>query len=697
MRVVGTAGHVDHGKSTLVRALTGMDPDRLREEKARGMTIDLGFAWVDLHLPAAASTSASATADRGEHAQGRTEEGRKEEGRKETVGLVDVPGHIDFIKNMLAGVGGIDAALLVIAADEGVMPQTREHLAILDLLAAPACVVALTKVDVVDEPEWLDLVELDIVELLEGTRYGAQDKFGAQETGADIAQPASIVRVSAQSGAGLDELRARLAEVLGTLAPRRNRNRPRLPVDRAFTLSGFGAVATGTLLDGEFRTGQDVVIYPEARRARIRGMQSHKQQVEQAQPGSRIALNLAGVTAAEIHRGDVVAWPNTLEPTSLIDVEFRILPHVSRPLRHNQMFDLFCGASERRATVRLLGTERLEPGARGWLQLRLDRPLLAVAGDRYILRRPSPSETIGGGRILHTEPRRRWRRFDAAVLARFEQLAQGAPDELLLAGVQQVPFSNASELIERATLDVETGEAALAQLVRDGAVLTFDIGNAPVFLALATEETLRARVLARLARYHAAHPLRRGMPQGEIRTELSTATGVHVGPRLVAVVLSYWQEQDVLRVEASSVALADHAPTPTDAQQQRMQALMAEFAARPNTPPTEADALGILGDDGELLSHLVETGALLSLNQGVLMTPEAFADQTAAIVELAQKQGEVTLADVRDRLDTSRRYAQAILEELDTRRITRRTGDVRTLRAEGSAASVSPTARDGPA
>jgi selenocysteine-specific elongation factor len=369
MRVIGTAGHVDHGKSTLVQALTGIDPDRLQEEKARGMTIDLGFAWLDLPRP---------------------------DGTVESVGIVDVPGHIDFIKNMLAGVGGIDAALLVVAADEGVMPQTREHLAILDLLAVPAAVVALTKSDLIDDPEWLELVELDVAELLASTHLAG----------------APIVPVSAVTGAGLEELKRVLAMALTDLPPRRNRGRPRLPIDRVFTLSGFGTIVTGTLLDGELNVGDTVEILPTQRTARVRSLQTHRRPVQTARPGSRVAINLTGVGADALQRGDVVVHPNTLIPTTLIDVRFRLLADGPRPLKHNQAVDFFVGAAEIPAVVRLLGTETLAPGEEGWLQLRLARPAVVTAGDRFILRQPSPSQTLGGGVIVNPSPQRRWRRFD---------------------------------------------------------------------------------------------------------------------------------------------------------------------------------------------------------------------------------------------------------------------------------------------
>ena len=328
MKVIGTAGHVDHGKSTLVLALTGIDPDRLAEEKAREMTIDLGFAW--LTLPDG-----------------------------ETVGVIDVPGHIDFIKNMLAGVGGIDAALFVIAADEGVMPQTREHLAILDLLQVSAGVVALTKVDMIrNDPDWLELVQADVSEALEGTALAG----------------APIVPVSARTGQGLDVLKATIAGVLSQVPERRDTGNPRLPVDRAFSVAGFGTVVTGTLSDGALEVGQEVELVPSGLRARVRGLQTHKQKLERAVPGSRVAVNLSGVSKEQVNRGDVVALPGALRPTVLVDVTLRMVGDLAKALEHNQPVDFYCGAAEVEARTRLLGAESLGAGETGWVQLRLASP-----------------------------------------------------------------------------------------------------------------------------------------------------------------------------------------------------------------------------------------------------------------------------------------------------------------------------------
>jgi selenocysteine-specific elongation factor len=379
VRVIGTAGHVDHGKSTLIHALTGIDPDRLQEEKERGMTIDLGFAW--LQLPNGVEVS-----------------------------IVDVPGHERFIHNMLAGVGGIDVALLVVAADEGVMPQTREHVAILDLLDVSNGVVALTKRDLVDD-EWLDLVQADLEDFLKlkGTTLSG----------------APIVPCSSTTGQGLDELKLQLQELLAKERTRPSTGRPRLPIDRIFTVAGFGTVVTGTLLDGELKLGQELEVQPGGLRTRVRGLQSHKKKLDTVPAGTRTAVNLGGLAVEDLYRGQVLVPPGTLQPTRALDAQLRLIPD-ARPVRHNTQVSFHTGAAETLAQLTLLDRDELQPGEQAWVQLRLQDEVALARGDLFIVRLPSPSMTLGGGRVV--EPfARRHRRRQAAVLERLTSWRKARP------------------------------------------------------------------------------------------------------------------------------------------------------------------------------------------------------------------------------------------------------------------------------
>ena len=639
MRVIATAGHVDHGKSTLVQALTGSHPDRLEEEQRRGLTIVLGFAWMDLAMP---------------------------DGSQEAVSIVDVPGHIDFIKNMLAGVGSIDAAILVIAADEGVMPQTREHLAILDLLALPDGLVALTKTDLIEELEWLELIELDIQEILVGTRL----------------EGAPIVRVSAQTGDGLDQLRSALAGALTALPPRRDRGRPRLPIDRIFSLPGFGTIVTGTMSDGHLSVGEPVDILPDGPSGRVRALQTHKQSIERALPGSRVAVNLSGIATDEIGRGQVVVTPGSLRSTRLLDVSFRLLPDTANPLRHNMAVDLFSGASETPARVRLLAVEELLPGDEGWLQLRLERPILVAAGDRFILRQPSPSLTLGGGEVLDPHPRRRYRRFDAAVITKLETLAQGSPDEIVLQSLEREPLLSEQDLIAACGLDQEIARAAIRQLLDDGLMRGLD--DQRLLISASAYQQIVADLQLLLGEFHSHYPMRQGMPRSEARSRLRVAGAGGVRkelPQRAFNELALQANADgLVASEESTVRLLSHTVSYSTDQQQAVDRTLRSYAAAPFSPPNAIDTLNLLNGDEDLLESLVERRILARLPGSVYFRQEDFAAATQKIIDLAQANGAITLADVRDLLDTSRKYAQALLEELDARRVTRRVGDERKLR-----------------
>jgi selenocysteine-specific elongation factor len=651
MRVIATAGHVDHGKSALVQALSGINPDRLAEEQKRGMTIDLGFAWIDLPV---------ASAEKGASEQVGVMGNRP----SEQVGMIDVPGHIDFIKNMLAGVGSVDAALFIVAADEGIMPQTREHLAILDLLGVPTGVIALTKTDLIDDPEWLELVELDVHDLLDGTCLA----------------DAEIIPVSAHTGSGLDDLRAALSRALIALPPRRDRNRPRLPIDRIFTLSGFGTVVTGTLSDGHFAVGDAVEILPDGPHGRIRGMQSHKQAIEIAQPGSRVAINLSGIGTDEIRRGQVVCKADTLRGTRMVDVSFRLLPDAPRAVVHDLLVDFFSGAAETLAHARLLGAEELLPGQTGWLQLRLEEPVLVAAGDRFILRQPSPSATLGGGVILNPHPRQRYRRFDAEVLTRFATLARGAPDEILLQTLEREPLIPMDMLIGRSGLGTDAAQSALTELQSAESIQMLD-GN--LWLTRSTLQRLNQTLVALLTDYHSSHPLKRGMPRGEVRSRLrlpGQERGKDLPLRAFNNLVERAAAEGLVAADDSFLWRVDFAVRFTETQSRAVERTLSRFAASPYAPPTAAETLDLLGGDEALLEALIEGGQITRLGGAVLFRSQDFAAMVAAIRNFMVENGSITLAQTRDIFDTSRKYAQAILEEMDAQRITRRDGDLRVLR-----------------
>jgi selenocysteine-specific elongation factor len=626
MHVLGTAGHVDHGKSTLVQALTGIDPDRLREEKERQMTIDLGFAWLTLDV----------------------------NGQPEDIGIVDVPGHRDFIENMLAGVGGIDLALFVVAADEGVMPQTREHLAILDLLEVPGGVVALTKTDLIDDSDWLELVTLDLGETLAGTALAG----------------APILPVSARTGAGLDELRAALAAGLAAVEPRPDSGRPRLAIDRVFSLSGFGTVVTGTLLGGSLRTGDSVTVEPAGLPGRVRGLQTHKTQRDVAYPGSRVAVNVGGISAGDIERGDVLAAPGVVRGTILLDAAYRHLPDAPVPLRHNMEVKLFVGAAEVMARARLLGSRRLAPGEQGWLQLALEQPLAIARGDRFILRRPSPGVTLGGGRVVDPHPGRRHRRFRPEVVERLRTLAEGSPAERLYQTLQQRQPLAPATLLQAAGLPPEEAAAAWQELLDSGQARA--VANQAVSAAYWQRQQDRLREI--LDAFHQERPLRLGMPREELRSRLGLS-----GVLFTALVDELLAAGHAV-AEDQLVRLPDHAIRFSPAQEQAIERLMQRFAAAGTNSPSVRESREAIGDAA--YEGLVDLGRLRPLNDDVVYRAEEYDELVARLTALLREQGRVNAGQVRDLLDTSRKYAIALLEHLDHIKVTRRVGDDRVLRRD---------------
>jgi len=618
MYVIGTAGHVDHGKSALVKALTGVDPDRLQEEKERGMTIDLGFAW--LRLPS---------------------------GRE--VSIVDVPGHERFVKNMLAGVGGIDLALLVIAADEGVMPQTREHLAILDLLQVRSGIVVIAKKDLVDD-EWLELVTSDIEEVIKGTTLDS----------------APIVATSSVTSEGLQDLLIAIDRILETTPQKKDIGKPRLPIDRVFTMTGFGTVVTGTLIDGQLATGQEVQIVPGDIKTRVRGLQTHRQKVERAEPGSRVAVNLTGVATDQLERGQVLTTPGWLRPTSALDVRLRLLEYAPSALKHNATVTLYTGSSETVAKVRLLEKEELIPGETTWAQLRLDKPIATVKGDFFVIR--TSWGTVGGGQIIDPYAKRH-RRFHVPTVESLTTMERGSPQDVLLGILEQTEPCGLARLLDRSNMGRDEAMAALEAMSSDGRIVVFGrLGPNAILFSAQGWGRLKGKVQETLEAYHRQNPLRAGMPKEELKSRLRLASQVFNDA------LQRLTQEGALMEDAATIRLPSHEVRLTPAQEAEVATFLRALEKDPYSPP--GDRL----PEPELLNMLIEQNRVVRVDDNIVFSAAAYETMVKRITQHVESQGKITVAEVRDLFNTSRKYALALMEYLDQQRITRRVGDERVLR-----------------
>ena len=616
MFVVGTAGHVDHGKSTLVHALTGIDPDRLREEKTRGMTIELGFAW--LELPSGIEIS-----------------------------IVDVPGHERFIKNMLMGSGGFDVALLIVAADEGVMPQTREHLAILDLLGVSEGLIVMTKKDLVDQ-DWLDLVTLDVQETLEGTTL----------------QDAEVVAVAAETGEGLDELKIALDAIIARLPAHQNTGNPRLPVDRSFTITGFGAVVTGTLADGSLRIGQEVELQPSGRKARIRSLQVHETSHEQVGAGTRLAVNLSGIDHSEVARGDIVTTPGWLKPSTAFDATFRVIGDAPRAVRHNHKVTLFAGTRELPATIRVLEGDQIAPGSSGWVQVRTTERVAVVRGDSFVIR--DTENTLGGGKVLEPHAPRR-KRNDPATISRLETLSSGSGEDVALDALRDIEPATVGQLAGATGTSLSEVEDAISTLESEGKVTRVGSGQTFIISTPGWDSLIDAATET-LTGFHASYPLRQGMPLQDFRGQLGLKSAA-----FGAVLHSLGMQQKVATDDAT-VRLPAHRPVLTPPQEARAAEYSDLLAVDRFSPSTEHPV------DIELLLFLVERGDVVRVNDDVVYLADAYADMESRILESGADGQEITITSVRELFGTSRKYTLAVLEHMDSKGLTRRVGDNRVVR-----------------
>jgi selenocysteine-specific elongation factor len=630
MYVIGTAGHVDHGKSTLIKALTGIHPDRLKEEKLRQMTIDLGFAW--LELPDG-----------------------------EELGIVDVPGHRDFIENMLSGVGGIDAALFIIAADEGVMPQTKEHLAILDLLQVKNGIIVITKIDLVEDPDWLDLVEMDVHDAVKGT----------------VLEHARIVRVSAYTKAGIDALIKILQELLAEVKPKPDFDRARLPIDRVFSITGFGTIVTGTLLDGSLKVGEEVELLPGRKKVRIRGLQTHKKNEQIASPGSRTAVNLTGINVDEIQRGQVIASLKKYQPTQRFDADLRILPSSSFSIKHNQTVKLFIGASEVLSRIRVLGQDEIKPGETGWVQVEPAAEIVGIRGDRFIIRIPSPGETIGGGMIVNPNPSRRHKRFSEVVIKQLEAYKQGTPDEIFLQSIQDVGVGAFDMVAKKAKLELSIIREFWTDLIEGKQIYQLEKGDVfqksgTLICSFAWLMDKQNKTSSLLENYHHQYNLRSGIPKEELKSRLKLDQPVFLS------VLNLFQEINFVETIGNVVRLKAFSPNLNDSQQKAQESILKSFSAMPYSTPGIKESIENHGE--EIINYLQSENILINVGNDVAFLSEYYHEMKEWVIYKIEQSESLTVAEFRDKFQTSRKYALAFLEHLDAIGITIRDGDVRKIR-----------------
>jgi selenocysteine-specific elongation factor len=633
--VLGTAGHIDHGKSSLVRALTGTDPDRLKEEKERGITIELGFAH--LALPSGIDLS-----------------------------IVDVPGHERFVRTMVAGASGVDLVMLVVAADEGVMPQTREHLDICSLLRVKGGLVALTKADLVDA-ELLELAREDVSGALAGS----------------FLEGAPVVPVSSVTGQGLDALVAQVDALARTVPQRGAKGLFRLPVDRVFTMRGFGTVVTGTVVSGAVRKDDEIEVLPSGLKGKVRGVQVHGRTVDRAAAGQRTALNVSGLEVSDLNRGDTVVQVGSLETTHMLDVRIEVLPGATRPLSDRDRLRLHTGTQEVPVVVALLDRDELRPGEEGYAQLRSPARMVACPGDRFVLRQFSPAVTLGGGAVLDHRPRRHKGRREEVLeqLARLGEEDPGARLEVFLAA--RGPAGLGPQEVQAALgVPLEEARNLLQAAVRSGAALVTDRKTQRHHhrdLVAGLEE----KALAVLGRFHQENPLRRGLGVEELRTKFPR----YVGPRLVEFVLHRMAEAGKVVVEGELVRRSDFAlrlSADDEGLRKRIQDLL---SGRGYEAPSLEDAAAALGEDPKALrpvfEYLVGQGILHRTKEGFYFETRRLEELARRVVALLEEKGEMGVADVKDLTGTTRKYTVPLLEYLDSQKVTVRKGDVRVLGPRG--------------
>ncbi len=632
--ILGTAGHIDHGKTSLIKALTGIDTDRLKEEKLRGITIELGFAHMD--MPGG-----------------------------ERLGIVDVPGHEKFVKHMVAGATGIDLVALVIAADEGVMPQTREHMEICELLHVKKGLVVLTKTDLVDDLDWLEMVREDIVGFLKGT----------------FLEGCEIIAVSAVTGQGLEELKKSLARLFAEVEPKSSEGPFRLSIDRVFTMRGFGTVITGTSISGRLQIGDPVVIYPNGLKSKVRGLQVHGSDVQEVLPGQRTAVNLQGMERALIERGDVLASAGALSASHMIDIQLELLESAPRPLKHRAKIRFHTGTAEHLATIILLDRQELKPGERTFAQIRLDQPTAVLRGDRFVLRSYSPVLTIGGGAVLHPLPRKHKGSAKREAAKALEKLFNSPDPDIILWHLLDAGWAGLGEVELRIRTNVPQKflEKTLQQFTSARKVVLYDKENRRLIHPDALEE-MKSSVTAILADYHSRFPLKAGMSKEEIPALLSKpieAKLYNFVLRQLAEAGQVAQEMEWVRLTTHKVALSKD----EDTIRQKIEKAFRESGLQPPFFKEVASGLpGTSKQHQEVLEWMLAKGILLKTKEEIYFHAAALAELQNRLVTWLREHGEITTTQFKEMTGASRKYTIPLLEYFDAQKVTIRVGEVRKLR-----------------
>ena len=625
--IIGTAGHIDHGKTTLIKALTGRNTDRWEEEQRRGITIDLGFTYFDL--------------PNGDRA-----------------GIIDVPGHERFINNMVAGVVGMDLVMLVIAADEGIMPQTREHMDILGELGIEKSIIVLNKCDLVDE-EWLELVEEEIRDELKGT----------------FLEFAPVVKVSAATGEGLSKLVNMIQKMTENEVTEKDIHTiPRLPIDRVFTMSGFGTIITGTLLAGTIRREDTLCMYPNGKECKIRSIQVHGESVDVCYAGQRVAINLSNIKKSEIHRGCVLAPPKNMKNTDLLDVRLNVLPSSMRILVNNSRLHLFTGTSEVLCRAVLLDKEEIGPGESGFVQLRLEEEIAVRRGDRFVVRFYSPMETIGGGVIL--EPNPKWKkRFQPDVIEELRQKESGSSADVIELHIRQheKDMVSVSELAKITALSLEEVEEDIKELREEGRISVFPMKKETYVWHISSQESITAAIREELRAFHSAHPYRPGIPKAEVHLRFMK----QVKPNVFDLYIEMLTEEGKIGRSGEYLHSADYM-IPKDAEFEKASRTILEALEKAGYDFVRFSEITFPklseGTKEDVLQVLISEGAVVKINDEMYTLADYMEQAKEKIKKKLAKDGMITIAEVRDMFHTSRKSAKPILEYMDGQKVTKKTG-----------------------